>query len=555
MVSGYIRMEQKAGLIGIYEKANPNTVWLDGCPWEAEHALFDADYDRIMPWLENAMDRMPVLAECGIRREVHGAITHPPDGNMLLGPAPGLRNFWCCCGSQIGIAWGPGAGKYLAQWMVHGAADINMREFDPRRYGAFADRDYAVTKACEDYLLRHEVPYPGFNRTAGRPVKTSPLYGPLRDHGAVYEEIFGWERPRWYARNNVPREDVHSFRRTAWFEQVAREVEAVQRHVGIMDLSSFAKLEVTGPDARKFIDRMIANRAPRRTGRIVLTHILNERGTIEAETTVVRIDEHTFYLVFAAFSELRIHDWLVQHGGGEDVEIRNVSESLGALALQGPYARNVLRRVTDASLDNESFPWLQMRRIDVAGLPVRAIRVSYTGELGWELHMSMEHLDDVYHALWHVGEEFGVADYGSYAMNSMRMEKMFKGAHELTTEVTLPEADVMRFVKLDKEFIGKPATERSAAGALPWRCIYLEIDANDADCSGSEAVFLDGRKVGAISSGAYGHRSAKSLAFAYVDPAVSKPGTKLEVLILGERRSANILDRPVYDPDNRLPRA
>ena len=167
LVSGYIRMEQKSGLIGIYEKANPNTVWNDGTPWESENELFDADYDRIMPWLENAMDRMPILAELGIKRVVHGAITHPPDGNMLLGPAPGLKNYWCCCGSQVGIAWGPGAGKYLAQWMVHGAADINMREFDPRRYGGFADRDYQITKAKEDYLLRHEIPFPGFNRTAG----------------------------------------------------------------------------------------------------------------------------------------------------------------------------------------------------------------------------------------------------------------------------------------------------------------------------------------------------------------------------------------------------
>lgn len=555
MVSGYIRMEQKAGLIGIYEKANPNTVWLDGCPWEAEHVLFDADYDRIMPWLENAIDRMPVLAECGIRRAVHGAITHPPDGNMLLGPAPGLRNFWCCCGSQIGIAWGPGAGKYLAQWMVHGAADINMREFDPRRYGPFADRDYAVTKAREDYLLRHEVPYPGFNRTAGRPVKTSPLYETLGNHGAVYEEIFGWERPRWYAHDGVPREDVHSFRRTTWFEQVAREVAAVQQRAGIMDLSSFAKLEVTGPDAREFVDRLVANRVPSRTGRIVLTHILNERGTIEAETTVIRIDEHTFYLVFAAFSELRIYDWLVQHAEGDNVEVRNVSTSLGALALQGPSARDVLRRVTDAPLDNESFPWLQMRLIDVGGAPVRAMRVSYTGELGWELHMPMARLSEVYDALWRAGHEVGIADYGSYAMNSMRMEKMFKGAHELTTEVTLPEAGVMRFVKLSKEFIGKAATECSAAGALPWQCVYLDIDAGDADCSGSEAVFLDGHKVGAVSSGAYGHRTGKSLAFAYTTPAASEPGTILEVMILGERRPARVLDRPVYDPDNRLPRA
>jgi dimethylglycine dehydrogenase len=189
LVSGYIRMEQKSGLIGIYEKANPRSVWEEGTPWEAEHELFEADFERIEPWLLNAFDRMPILAELGIKRVVHGAITHPPDGNMLLGPAPGLRNFWCCCGSQVGIAWGPGAGKYLAQWMVHGTAEINMRDFDPRRYGPYADQAYQVTKAKEDYLLRHEVPFPGRNRLAGRPVKTSTLYEILKAKGAIFEEI------------------------------------------------------------------------------------------------------------------------------------------------------------------------------------------------------------------------------------------------------------------------------------------------------------------------------------------------------------------------------
>ncbi|MEE2715879.1 MAG: FAD-dependent oxidoreductase, partial [SAR324 cluster bacterium] len=313
LVSGYIRMEQKSALIGIYEKANPNTVWDDGTPWDSENELFPADYERIMPWLENAMGRMPILENVGIRREVHGAITHPPDGNMLLGPAPGLRNFWCCCGSQIGIAWGPGAGKYLAQWMIHGAAEINMRDFDPRRYGSFADRNYQITKAKEDYLLRHEIPYPGFNRTDGRPKKTSALYQRLHDAGAIYEEIFGWERPRWFAREGLPQQDVHSFRRAPWFEAVGEECRATRERVGIMDLSAFGKIDVSGPDAARLMDRMIANRLPRKICGIVLTHILNEKGTIEAEVTVTRLRDDHFYLASAAFSELRVQDWLEQH--------------------------------------------------------------------------------------------------------------------------------------------------------------------------------------------------------------------------------------------------
>ena len=556
LVSGYVRMEQKSGLIGIYEKADPNHVWDDGTPWDAEHELFEPDYERIMPWLQNALERMPVLAELGIKRTVHGAITHPPDGNMLLGPAPGLENFWCCCGSQIGIAWGPGAGRYLAQWMVHGAAEINMREFDPRRFGPFAHRAYQIAKAREDYLLRHEIPYPGLNRPAGRPVKTSPLYRRLGDAGAVHEEIFGWERPRWFAPEGVPREDVHAFRRTRWFQAVAAECRAVRERVGVMDLSAFGKLDVGGADAERFLDRMMANRVPRRVGRIVLGHLLNRRGTIEAEITCARLGEQHFYLMFAAFHELRVRDWLEQHREpGEDVSVSVVSEDLGCLVLAGPRSRDVLGRVTEAPLDNDAFPWLRARIIRVAGTEARALRMSYVGELGWELHVPMAALGEVYEALWRAGGEHGIGNFGSHALNAMRLEKGFKGASELTNEVTLPEADVMRFVRLDKgAFIGRDRTLESLGGPLRWICVYLAVNADDADCNGGEAVCADGRVVGTVSSGAFGHCVGQSLAFAYVAPDHAAPGTSLDVVMLGEPRPARVLAEAVYDPGNERPR-
>ena len=558
-VSGYIRMEQKSGLIGIYEKANPNTVWLDGTPWEADSELFAPDYDRIMPWLQNAMERMPVLAELGIKRTVHGAITHPPDGNMLLGPAPGLVNYWCCCGCQIGIGWGPGAGRDLAQWMVHGAAEISMREFDPRRYGDFADRDYAVTKAREDYLLRHDIPWPHFNRLAGRPVKSSPLYRRLEAAGAVHEEVFGWERPRWFARDGLPARDVYSFRRPRWYDVVVREVEAVRERAGIMDISAFAKIEVSGPDAEPFVSRMIANRVPRRAGGIVLGHLLNEKGTIEAESTVVRVGDDRFYFVLAAFSETRVLDWLMRHRRpDEHVHIENVSAALGAVALQGPRSREVLARVTQAPLDSASFPWLTARRIVIAGADVRALRLSYAGELGWELHVSAADLPAVFDAVWSAGEDCGIAHYGSFAMNAMRMEKMFRGASELTNEVTLPEADVMRFVRLDKPggFVGREATRRGAERRdRPWQCVYLEVDAADADCLGGEAILAGGERTGAVSSGAWGPSVGASLAFGYVRPEHAAPDTELAVSVLGEPRSARVLAEARYDPRNLRPRA
>jgi dimethylglycine dehydrogenase len=552
-VSGYIRMEQKKGLIGIYEKANPNTVWEDHCPWEAENELFEADYDRVMPWLEESLNRMPIFADLGITRDVHGAISHPPDGNPLIGPAPGVRNYWCCCGTQIGIGWGPGLTRELARWMVHGAADISMRDYDPRRFGSYATKDWQVIKAKEDYCLRHEIPFPHFNRLAGRPIKPSPLYDTLKAKGAVFEEVYGFERPRWFARDGVAQEDHYSFRRTVVDDMVAAEVKAVREHVGIMDVTAFTKVMVEGPDAYALLDRMTANRMPQKVGSITLTHMLNRRGRIELETTIVRMAKDKFYLVCAAFFEQRLLDHLDTHRNPEKATIAALSDSWGALSLNGPKSRDVLGACTDARLDNAAFRWLSAREIMVAGHSVWAFRMSYAGELGWELHMPFDAMADVYAALWRAGKQHGIANYGSFAMNVMRMEKGFKGAGELTNEVTLAEADVLRFARTDKDYLGKDKTLNTD---LPWVCAYLEIEPDgEKDGHGGEAVTLDGKVVGSTASVAYGDTVGKILAFAYVKPPAAAPGTALEVIIHGKPRAARVLGEPAYDPQSLLPRA
>lgn len=556
LVSGYIRMEQKSGLIGIYEKENPNAVWLDECPWDAENELFEADYDRVMPWLENAMDRMPIFTELGIKREVHGAISHPPDGNPLIGPAPGVKNYWCCCGTQIGIGWGPGLTRELARWMVHGAADISMREFDPRRFGDYADKDWQVIKAKEDYCLRHEIPFPHFNRLAGRPVKPSPLYERLKAKGAVYEEVYGHERPRWFARDGVAQEDHYSFRRNAVHELVAAEVKAVREGVGIMDITAFTKVEISGPDAEALLDRLVANRLPKKIGGIALTHLLNRRGRIEIELTVVRLAEDRFYLVCAVFFEQRLLDHLAHQKMGETLTITKLSDDWAAITIQGPQSRKVLAATTTAPLDNANFRWLSAQELEIADRKMWAFRMSYAGELGWEIHGPREDMLAIYDALWAAGEPHGIADYGSFAMNAMRMEKGFKGAGELTNEVTLPEADVMRFVKLDKDFLGKAETEASLSTALPWVCVYLAIEADGVnDGHGGEAVLMAGTVVGTTSSVAYGHSVGSILAFAYVKPEAAVADTELEVVIMGEARKAKVLSAAAYDPENNLPRS
>ena len=551
-VSGYIRMEQKKGLIGIYEKANPNTVWEDHCPWEAENELFDADYDRVMPWLEESLNRMPIFANLGITRDVHGAISHPPDGNPLIGPAPGVRNYWCCCGTQIGIGWGPGLTRELARWMVHGAANISMRDYDPRRFGSYATKQWQVVKAREDYCLRHEIPFPHFNRLAGRPIKPSPLHDILMAKGAVHEEVYGFERPRWFARNGVAQEDHYSFRRTVVDELVAEEVKGVRESVGIMDVTAFTKVEVSGPDAYALLDRLTANRMPQKVGSITLTHMLNRAGRIELETTIVRMAEGRFYLVCAAFFEQRLLDHLHQQRNDEDVIITALSSSWGALSLNGPKSRDVLGACTDRALDNAAFRWLSAQEIIVAGHKVWAFRMSYAGELGWELHMPFDAMIDVYTALWAAGEAHEIVNYGSFAMNVMRMEKGFKGAGELTNEVTLAEADVLRFARADKDYLGRDKTLNTD---LPWVCAYLEIEPDgEIDGHGGEAVLLDGQVVGSTASVAYGPTVGKILAFAYIKPGAAVTGTALEVVIHGKLRTARVLGEPAYDPQSLRPR-
>ena len=431
-------------------------------------------------------------------------------------------------------------------------ADISMREFDPRRFGAYARKDWQVEKAKEDYCLRHEIPFPPFNRLAGRPVKRGPLDERLQERGAVFEEVYGHERPRWFAKGGVEQRDQYSFRRNAVHELVAAECSAVRERAGIIDISAFAKVEVAGPGAESLLRRLLTNRLPSRDGGICLTHMLNRAGRIELEATVARLDADRFYLVAAAFFERRLLDHLDQNRAGE-VKTLLRSDEGAALALNGPASREILCGCTNADLSNAGFPWLSAREISVAGHGLWALRMSYAGELGWELHVPHEKALAVYDALWEAGKPFGIADYGSFAMNALRMEKGFPGAGELTNEVTLPEAGVMRFARSEHAFLGREASLR---GSSRWSCAYLQIEPDGvADGHGGEAVLREGVVVGSVSAIAFGHSVGRILAFACLDPAAAAAGTALEVLIAGGPRAARVLGEPAYDPANLRPRA
>ena len=556
--SAYIRQEQKCGLIGIYEDEQMTEAWAPNGypPWESDSELFADDLERLMPWLGRAMERLPILEDAGIKRIVNGAIPHPPDGPPYLGPVAGIKNFWLCCGASFGIAQGAGCGKYLAQWILHGDAEINMTGFDPRRLGVFADKDYARAKAFQDYHMTYATILPGEELPAGRPQRTSPLYEQLKAKGGVFTETFGWERPKWYSLDG--REEDYSYRRNNVFDIVREECIAVRERVGILDLSGFAKYDVTGPDAEVFLNRLCANRMPAKNGGIVLAHILSTNGRILGEVTITRLADHRYYLLSAAGAELRDLDHIVQGRlDSEDVSIENVTDDRGVLVLAGPRARDVLGKLTDTDLGNESFRWLSGQEITVAGAELRALRINYVGELGWELHAHMQDLQVLYDALWEAGSEFGIADFGLYAVNSLRIEKAYRGwGAELTNEVTMIDADMQRFLKLDKdEFTGRDATLAQQNEERLMQLIYFEIDTTDSDVRGNEPIFAGDDCVGVTTSGGYGHATHKSLGFGYVTPELASAGTELDIALLGNRYKARVLRDPVYDPSNERLRA
>jgi dimethylglycine dehydrogenase len=554
----YLREETNGVLVGPYETATAHVCW-DGQPprWDYESELEAPELDRIMPWLEKATERLPLFGQTGVKSIISGAITHTPDGNYLSGPAPGPRNYWMHCGASIGICQGGGAGKYLAQWMVHGQAEINMREFDPRRFGNWATKDYTAEVSVADYHHMYYCYKPAEQHVVGRGLRKSSLYEKLKAEGARFAQIFGWERPRWYDKSGQG--EQYSFRRSNWFKPVREEALAVRERVGLMDLSTFAKFDVKGRDAYAFLERICANKVPTKIGGIILGHLLNANGFIESELTITRMGEDHFYVLSAAVAQLHDKDQLEWRKlAREDVTITDITDDFGVLVLAGPKSREVLADCTSTDLSNASFKWLNSKVIEVAGVKgVRALRVNYVGELGWELHCPMADMPKVFDALMAAGKPHGISLFGTYAMNALRMEKAYRGwGSELTTEIDMFEASMERFIRLDKpDFIGREPSLLKKQRGPRMKLVYLSVDNTDSDCMGNEPVYRGDKVVGVTTSGAYGHAVNKSLAFAYVDPAMTSAGEEFEILIFGERRKARIIPESAWDAENARLRA
>lgn len=541
--SWYVRQERDGFILGPYEK--DAQVWsVDGVPPSFGAELMPPDLERVEHIIEAAMARIPALGSAGVKTVINGPITFTPDANPLIGPAHGAENAWLLTGSSMGVMEGGGAGWFLAHWMVHGAPPMDALAVDSRRFGAWADRNYRVAKAVECFGLQFGVHYPFEERPAGRNIHLSPLHDHMLARGAVMGFAHGTERPNWFSDKpgDVAQE---SFRRTNWFAHVQREVDAVTNRVALADLSVFSKFDISGKDTLSFLDALGANRPPR-PGRIGLTHALTPAGGVLSEFTVTVLSPVHAYLTSAAASEEMDLDLLISRSTGFDVTIRNITRERAIIGVMGPKSRALLSKLTQDDLA-AGFPWLSARNITLAGQAILALRVSYVGELGFELHLPRSEACAVFEALEEAGRELGVGYYGAYAANSMRLEKGYRAwGADLTTERTPLETGLAAFVKTEgRNFIGRDAM---LAKANPWDMVLLDIDASDVDPFYAHAVYADGDPVGVVTSGAHGHRTGKTLALAFLRKPQVREG--LQVKILGRMRAARVLDTPPHDPLN-----
>ena len=551
--SWYLREENGGFILGPYEKGAP-CCYVDGPSPTAEYELFQEDIDRLAPHIEAAMHRVPAFAEVGIKQVYNGAIAYTPDGNPIIGPAWDLDNFWLSEGHSFGITAAGGAGWQLAEWIVDGEPTVDMLGVEPRRFGDYATKSYLIEKNEEAYSHVFIIHYPDEERPAARPLRTAPCYERMRDLGAVFGQKFGWERPNFFATDGMPQQDDWSFRRSAWFEAIRKEVRNTHENVGLLDMTAFAKCRVSGSGAEAFLDYMVANSLPKKIGGIGLCHALNNNGGIHSEFTIRREAADSFYLVSAGALQRLDHDYLKKHMPRDgSVHFTPLTGSHGVLVLAGPKSRQLLQRVCSDDLGNDAFPWLTARDIVVGMAPVNAMRVNFVGELGWELHHPIEYQNHIFDALFSVGADLGLKPFGIRAMDSMRLEKSYRMVGtEMSIEYSAYESAMDRFIKPDKgDFLGRDALLASKEKRLENVLVTLEVaGVDDADALGNNALYEDGKIVGRATGGGYGFRVQKSLALGMLPPRLSEPGARVDIEILGSLYTATVIADSPFDPRN-----
>lgn len=551
----YSRQEGKGLLLGAYERTCHHWA-VEGTSLDFGHELLPDDLTRISENLDQAIARLPCLATAGIKRVVNGPMIFSPDLGPLLGPHPELTNYFCACGVMTGFNQGGGVGRMVTEWIIDGEPSLDMSCWDVARFYPWATKPFTLARTRYFYENRDARVYPYQEYDAGRPVRCFSTHKLHKEHGAVFGMSAGWEYPLWYARRGEERTDRPSYQRANWFHAVGEECRAVRASVGLFDISTFAKYEIAGPGAEPWLKRLLAGRIPAKIGKTALCPMVSERGRLIGDFTVTRIGEQEFLLFGAGAMEpihmRRFSSLLPQNG----VQLINRSADWVGVMIAGPQARNLLSRLTNYDVSNEAFPFLSGKRLPVDGVPeVTAVRLSFTGELGFELYCPSADGPRLLSQILDAGGGFGLRLAGSRALMSLRLEKAYPSwGAELSSDYTPFEPGLGRFIDLSRDFIGRNSLAERAGLPPAERLVSVVVDADEGDCFGGEAVFRDGSYVGYVSSGGYGHTIGESLALAYLDPGAVEEGASVEVEMIGTRRQAMISLAPRFDPEGKRQR-
>jgi dimethylglycine dehydrogenase len=551
----YLRQEGKGLLVGAYEK--DVRFWAeDGTPQGFGHELFADDLERIEPNMMRAIDRVPAVGNAGIKRVINGPMIWSPDSNVLLGPVPEKQGYFCCNGIIPGFSQSGGMGLMVAQWIIEGEMKYDMFAWDMARFGDWADVKFTKARVGDQYAHRFKIHFPGEEREAGRPVRTRPIYETQKEMGAVFGLNYGWEHPLYFAKD-VP--DSAGFTRQPWWDVVGQEARTLRDAAGIIDISNFAKYRVAGPGAEAWLDAVFANRMPQEVGRSCLTPLIGKRGGIAGDATVTRLAADEFWIVSSGMAEhyqKRFYDAVPLPKG---TTFDSLTTTWCGFNVAGPQSRAMLQRLTNTSLDSADWPFMRSNRIEIAGVEVMALRVSFTGDLGWELHCRVEDQAALYSALLHAGQDFGAAPVGSRALMSLRMEKGYGSwGREYSPEYWPQECGLERLCRSDKAYLNSAAAQTNMAKPARERMVLLALNAEDteasnADATGGEPIFKDGVGIGRVSSGSYGYHVGQSLALGFIKNG--EVGDQVEVMVLGRPHRATILSRPPFDAEGARLRA
>ncbi|SEO27278.1 dimethylglycine dehydrogenase [Salinihabitans flavidus] len=553
----YLRQEGQGLLVGAYER--DMRLWAEeGTPLDFAHDLFPDDLERIEANMMNAIERVPAVGRAGIKRVINGPMIWSPDANVLFGPVPELDNYFCCNGIIPGFSQSGGMGLMAAQWIVEGETEYDMFAWDLARFDDWVTPAFTRARVKDQYANRFAIHFPGEERSAGRPARTRPIYETQRRMGAVFGLNAGWEHPLWFA-DEPGAQDTNGFTRQNWWAPVGDECRMLRERAGIIDISNFAKYRVRGPGAEDWLNAVFANTMPRAVGRSCLTPLIGKRGGIAGDFTVTRLAEDEFRVIGSGMAE-RYHKRFFRQvplPGGTTFE--SLSASLCGFNVAGPRSREMLQGLTGASLATADFPFMRSARITVAGVDCLALRVSFTGDLGWELHCAAADQARLYAALIAAGQAVGAGPVGSRALMSLRIEKGYGSwGREYSPEYWPQEVGLDRLCKMDKDFLNRGAVAQTLANPPRERLVLLHLDeedtrASNADATGGEPVFKGGRGIGRVTSGAYGYGVGMSLALGFVTDAA--PGDRVEVMVLGRPHGATILHAPPFDPEGTRLRA